>query len=165
MTIEIDQEIMTEIGLGSPSGYQWYNGSGSCGGVRRAAAKALPEALLARGMAPDRGLMNLVAAVAHKGERPPEMVDDRYVLTRTYQCISDVIRYHTGPHVSEGERSASERAYIVEHWEPPGKMPKFDSRGRLIGTLRYDEKGGFDRNQGQGTHRMIGVDGTMVGWG
>lgn len=164
MTIEIDQEIMAEIGLGSLSGYNWYNGSGSCGGVRRAAAKALPEALLARGMSPDRGLMNLVAAVAHKGERPPEGVSADYVLTRTYQCIADVIRYHTGPHVSESERSASERAYIVEHWAPPGKMPKHDSRGRLIGTLRYDEKGGFDRNGGKGSFRVIDPFGKTVGW-
>lgn len=41
MAIELEETIMREIGLGNH--YSWFNGSGSCGYIRRSAIERLPE--------------------------------------------------------------------------------------------------------------------------
>lgn len=92
MAMQLEEEIMAKIGLGSH--YGWYNGSGSCGDIRRQAARKLEEAISEAGVAgnkiasPNPRLIALVKEVATRGDK------DEYVLTKTWQAVSDAIAAH-----------------------------------------------------------------------
>lgn len=111
MALEEETEIMRAIGLGQH--YNWHNGSGGCRHTRIAAANKLPAELRARGMTANPDLMELVSAVAHRGE------DSDYVLTKTWQVASDVIQAHL--HRKAGMSPESFRdlvASLYTHYRP-----------------------------------------------
>lgn len=132
MALELEKEIMQQIGLSNH--YMWFNGSGSCGGIRREAAKRLPEAIRkqhvidASSMAePDADLIALVRSAAEYGD------EDNYVLTMTWQVASDVIRAHMDE-VGNPEAFARRKAFTIGYWKP--KIRKA-TRENYFGVLPY----------------------------
>jgi hypothetical protein len=91
MAVELEQQIMREIGLGGH--YSWFNGS-DCEYIRNDAAKRLPGILQRyhnegkEVAAPDKELCDLLSDVARRGD------DSRYTLTNTWQAASCVIQAH-----------------------------------------------------------------------
>lgn len=111
MALPTETEIMREIGLGNH--YTWFNGSGSCRGIRNAVADRLVSVLRERRAAGEDiaavnpRLIALVrrAAMTDKGD---------YVLTTTWQVASDVIRAHLE---ARGARGRYAKA-TIKHWSP-----------------------------------------------
>lgn len=123
MAMQLESEIMSAIGLGNH--YNWYNGSGSCAGIARAAARELPAALRARDLEPDQQLVDLVAAVAANEPRDS-------TLTRTWQCAADVIQAHI--HFAAGMTPATVgrlRASLLDSYTPPEPEHRYEKDGRL----------------------------------
>lgn len=89
MALELESEIMAQIGLGQH--YTWFNGSGSCYGIRNKAIRLLPVRIRAakrRGekiAMPPKNLLDMLVEVSRR-----EQGD--YVLTKTWQALSDAIR-------------------------------------------------------------------------
>lgn len=109
MSLPMEDEIMREIGLGNH--YSWFNGSGSCGGIRKAAARRLPDALRAHGIAPHMPLLRLLERVAEQEGQNGR--DYQYVLTKTWQACSTVIRAHMDGDANRAQvREHVERAYL-----------------------------------------------------
>lgn len=100
MALELESSIMRQIGFAQH--YNWHNGSRACGGVRKEAARKLPQIIQkshdegAGIAAPNHALCNLVWKVASTYGVEVDMMgepsDD--VLTKTWQCASDVIQAH-----------------------------------------------------------------------
>lgn len=91
MALELESEIMREIGLGNH--YSWFNGSGSCRGFARAAASKIEPAIEKHHAAGEQIAAPVRALIV--------LVDDSlringsdYSLTKTWQVASDVIRAH-----------------------------------------------------------------------
>ena len=101
MALELESEIMAAIGLGQH--YNWFNGSGSCYGIRNAAIRKLPSAIRAarrRGkkiVMPPKELLNMLEEVSRT-----ESSD--YSLTKTWQALSDAIR--TCMTIAENKKAA-----------------------------------------------------------
>jgi hypothetical protein len=89
MSLELEDEIMAAIGLGNH--YNWFNGSGSCFGIRNAAIRRLPIAIRAaqkRGAKIARPPKELIKMLYEVSRR--ESSDSS--LTKTWQALSDAIR-------------------------------------------------------------------------
>lgn len=103
--------MMAEIGLGNH--YSWFNGSGSCRGIRIQASQRLPGVLRSHGMTANPELMQIVERVAYNDRC------GQYELTETWQCCSEVIRAHMdreGGSTREQFRATVE--YIRERYSP-----------------------------------------------
>lgn len=90
MSLPTEDEIMREIGLGNH--YSWFNGSGSCAGIRKAAVRKLPEVLRAHDLTPHLQLVRVLERVAESEGQNGQ--DYLYVLTKTWQACSTAIRAH-----------------------------------------------------------------------
>jgi hypothetical protein len=96
MAVELESKIMMGIGLGNH--YTWFNGSGSCEYIRKAAARKLPEVIRKYSLEkkdgvfeiaePDERLCLLLLKVANLSDV------SEYSLTRTWTAASDIIREH-----------------------------------------------------------------------
>jgi hypothetical protein len=93
MALELEDTIMTEIGLGNH--YNWFNGSGSCRYLRIESASRLESTIKKHADAgdkiaqPDNKLINLAIAVAGSLR-----LDRDYELTRTWEVCSYIIAAH-----------------------------------------------------------------------
>jgi hypothetical protein len=92
MSIPLESDVMAEIGLGAS--YNWYNGSGSCRSIRQSAVRHLEPVLRKfhekfpdEIAAPDLKIIKIAQTVCDREE-------SEYVLTRTWQVCSDIIRSH-----------------------------------------------------------------------
>jgi hypothetical protein len=92
MALELESEIMNEIGLGQH--YNWYNGSGSCQYIRQEAANRVAPAIQKYHEAgepiaqPDEDLVAILKRVAAIGD------NSQYSLTKTWKAASYVIAEH-----------------------------------------------------------------------
>lgn len=91
MSLLLEDTIMREIGLGNH--YSWFNGSGSCAGIRRDAIRRLPEALRSHDLTPHPALLRVLERVADQ-EGQYDRDGGRYVLTKTWQATATAIRAH-----------------------------------------------------------------------
>lgn len=111
MALELETEIMEEIGLGGH--YNFYNGSGSCGGIRRSAAKKLSVVIDehykkgAQIAQHDVRLCSILSDIATFGD------SGEYVLTKTWEAASDIIATHIHQAQAKPE-DREERFRIVE---------------------------------------------------
>jgi hypothetical protein len=120
MAMELESKIMAEIGLGNH--YNWYNGSGSCGGIRRDAAEKLAEVIEKHHKAgdriapPDKVLVKLVKEVAGAGD------EDESTLTKTWVVASYIIaeHIHQAKSTDRDRQEAYDRvqAYIKKNYLP-----------------------------------------------
>jgi hypothetical protein len=111
MALELESTIMREIGFGQH--YTWHNGSGGCGGTRRAALKRLPVALQAHHDAgeaiapPNHPLLTFLDLIELHEE-----ADYLYSLTKTWQASSDAIRAHMEAGARPDEAAALFASYL-----------------------------------------------------
>lgn len=104
MSLPLEDTIMREIGLGNYP--NWYNGSGSCSYIRKAAARQLAAAIQKHHdvgepiMPPNQKLIDLVIEYALGAD------DSEYSLTRTWEIASDAIRAHMSAHATNGGSKA-----------------------------------------------------------
>ena len=90
MTLELETQIMMEIGFGNH--YSWYNGSASCRQIQIGAANSLPAKIQihhdrGEGIAvPNFKLINTLERIAAEG--------NNYDLTRTWEAASYIIAEH-----------------------------------------------------------------------
>jgi hypothetical protein len=103
MATELEQKLMSEIGLGCHYGF--YNGSGSCRGIREKAVRLLPEVIRQaheegkETALPDQRLIDLAVLATHCENH--EELD----LTKTWQVCSTVLQIHCQLHFTpEAER-------------------------------------------------------------
>jgi hypothetical protein len=114
MAMELESRIMAEIGLHTH--YNWFNGSGSCAGIRRAAVELLPKAIAKHKKAkekikiPSSRMMKLLRNVADYGD------ESMYSLTKTWQACSEAIAacIHAGH--GDKEIMAHIEKYIEENY-------------------------------------------------
>ena len=116
MALELETQIMMEIGLGNH--YSWYNGSPSCGYIQVDAAKRLHEKIQihhdrGEGIAtPNFELTETVRRIADEG--------DDLELTKTWEAVSYVIAAHIHQaNVPERERMKAFEGlneYLREHY-------------------------------------------------
>ncbi len=92
IVLELEETIMGEIGLGMP--YSWHNGSGSCIHTREEAAKRLPEAITKHNAIDNSKIAPPQAVLTELVARAGRLDKSEYVLTKTWQVASDVIRAH-----------------------------------------------------------------------
>lgn len=93
MALPLESTIMAEIGLGQ--NYSWFNGSGSCGYIRKKAVKRLSDVTKKHHYAapkeialPDEDMLNLLTEVANRGDK------SEYSLTNTWVAASYIIAHH-----------------------------------------------------------------------
>jgi len=111
MALELENEIMREIGLGNHP--NWYQGSSSCEFRRMQAAEKLPKVIrkyhdkkdpkkdsIAE---PNAWLCGLVTAVAQSGDKT------RITLQNTWEAASHVIAEHI--HVADLDEASRQRNY------------------------------------------------------
>lgn len=91
MALPLESEVMRDIGLGNH--YNWFNGSGSCGGIARAAAEKIGEAIKRRHRAGEEIAAPVPALIVLVTESLRKNGSD-YSLTKTWQVASDVIQTH-----------------------------------------------------------------------
>jgi len=113
MALELESEIMNEIGFGMP--HNWYNGSGSCAYIRRKATKVLGRVIEkyhkeGKEIAmPNASLLETLADVAEYGD------NDDFCLTKTWQAASDIIRAHMSAVLLPEANREKEYQQIKEH--------------------------------------------------
>jgi hypothetical protein len=111
---------MNRVLPGAASGPMYFNGSGSCRGLRTKAARELGDAIheaIAGGAKlaePDEECLQIVRDVAAFGD------ESEYVLTRTYAALADCIRAHEyAAHGAENAFADFADAYrlpaVIEH--------------------------------------------------
>ena len=120
MALELESVIMKEIGLGQH--FNWYNGSGSCRGIRQEAANKVTEVIQKYHDAgesialPDRDLIETLKQVALFGDT------GEYSLTKTWEVASYVIAEHIHQaNASEQDRTKAYRTlriYLEENFAP-----------------------------------------------
>jgi hypothetical protein len=121
MPLELEKEIMCEIGLGRH--YQWHHGSGSCEYTRKQAVEKLPGVIQKyhdEGKEidlPNEGLIATLKLIAEKGD------ESRFTLRKTWEATSNVIRAHM-KYFHELESSKPEKYkkiddYLREQFLPP----------------------------------------------
>ena len=109
MALELETQIMEEIGLGNH--YNWYNGSGSCRFIRIDAADKLFSTIQKHHdngeeiAPPKNNLINTVKHIAEIGD------SDNYTLTKTYQAASYVI----AEHIHQAKTSEEEKIKAFEN--------------------------------------------------
>lgn len=92
MALELEQEIMDQIGLGA--NYQWFNGSGSCIYIRQEAAWMIGEKIQEAHDSgkpitqPNQKLVDILCQIAIHD------AGDKYTLTYTWQAASAIIAEH-----------------------------------------------------------------------
>lgn len=116
MALELETQIMMEIGLGNH--YSWYNGSPSCRYIRIQATKRLAEKIQIhhdRGeeiAAPNYNLICTLRSIADEGEDSE--------LTKTWEMASYIIaeHIHQANIPQEEKKKAFERLneYLREHY-------------------------------------------------
>jgi hypothetical protein len=130
MALPLEEAIMREIGL--ENNYRWYNGSGSCGAIRRVISDKLVQAIKKHHeagdpiAAPHPTLMALMREASQWDHSP-------FVLTIAWQVASDIIRAHMDAHfVREDQRDTFliRSAQVIrtiyqdrrsDPWLPPGR--------------------------------------------
>lgn len=121
MATDIEQQIMRAVGLHSH--YNWYNGSGSCQGIRHKAVAELAGAINA---ARDDGALiaPLDPACAEMLAMVSSMMDERdTTLTHTWQAIANCIRAHQeAAHGSETVLTT----FVSDYQQRFAKMPGFE---------------------------------------
>jgi hypothetical protein len=133
MAVELEQTIMSEIGLGSH--YNYFNGSGSCGYIRDAAIRKLP------GVAKKHGLSISSAWMQHLEEASQADAFDsnNYSLTNVWvgcsYAIEDAIYRSAGdkgfpPSVHEFHFFYSEKARAWKNRGSAYKMNRLDAFGK-----------------------------------
>ena len=129
MSLPVEDQIMRDIGFAQH--YNWFNGSYSCEGIRRAAVEQLPAALRKHGLTPSKQLMRTLERIAAEAD------EERFVLTKTWQACADAIRAHM-----EHTCTATD-AYLRERYLPrSGEVTFIDEYG-VVRTRRF----GPSRNQ------------------
>lgn len=114
MAMELESQIMAEIGLAQH--FNWFNGSGSCAGIRRKAVELLPKVIRKHIKAkekirvPTSRMMSLLRNVADMGD------ESMYSLTKTWQACSEVIAACI--HAGHGDKEivAHIEQYIAENY-------------------------------------------------
>jgi len=86
MAVDLESKVMREIGLGN--NYQWFNGSGSCGGIRNAAIEKLPSVARKNGLS----ISGEWIAYCKKASLVDGFGDGAYTLTNTWVACSYAIQ-------------------------------------------------------------------------
>ncbi len=130
MALELETEVMRDIGLGNH--YNWFNGSGSCRGIRQEAAKKLPEAIKKRYekgesiAEPDGQLCATLTQIAQSSDT------GEYSLTKTWEAASYIIAEHIHQAKATPEKRkeayASMLKYLQEHYLD-GRRDNFSKKG------------------------------------
>lgn len=117
MALELEQTIMTEIGL--HSNYRWFNGSGSCAHIRRQAAERLREAIQRHHDAaeeivpPDERLIEEVKRIARSVD------ESEYSLTKTWEACSYIVAAHIHAFHGQPEKVLADMAnFLAEEYQP-----------------------------------------------
>ena len=109
MALDLEVEIMAAIGLAQH--YNWFNGSGSCRGIRNEAIRRLPNAIRAakrkgaKIVMPPKDLLRMLEEISYQEESD-------YSLTKTWTALSDAIR--TCMTIAETKRGAAKKC--VDDW-------------------------------------------------
>lgn len=86
MAVELEEKVMREIGLGNH--YSWFNGSGSCGYIRRDAVANLQEIMAKNGLSLSKAWFSHCTKALNV-----DMIDGRnYTLTNTWVACSYAIQ-------------------------------------------------------------------------
>ena len=138
MALELESEIMEEIGLGNH--YTWFNGSPSSRGIRIEAADKLYTTIQKHHddgeeiASPKSSLINTVKHIAESGD-----IGD-YVLTKTWQSASYVIAEHI--HQAKTSDEERDKAYRdLNRYLRDNFLPK------EADTVRYGENWIFLRRK------------------
>lgn len=86
MAVELEEMIMAEIGLGS--NYRWFNGSGSCGYIRRNAVDELPKVAKKHGLTIAPSWLNH----CREADEVDQVDGEQYSLTNTWIACSYAIQ-------------------------------------------------------------------------
>lgn len=86
MAVELESTIMVEIGLGN--NYRWFNGSGSCGGIRQSAVSKLPSAAVKHGLS----ISPRWLAHCNTADKVDQVDGQQYTLTNTWIACSYAIQ-------------------------------------------------------------------------
>src|SRR3989344_6606488 len=131
MALELEEEIMREIGLGQH--YSFYNGSGSCEPIRRTAVSRLKDIINKKRSEgkkiapPNLGLIKILEDINKFGE------ESQYSLTNTWHAISYVIAEHI--HQAKSKAQEREEAYDrMSKYLKNRYLPKhlIDNQGRNL---------------------------------
>ena len=137
MALDLEIEVMRDIGLGMP--YHWFNGSGSCDGIRRRAAEQLRDAIQKR-HADGAALVAPVESLCAVARQAVAWDDSQYSLTKTWQVCSEVIRAHMELVYIEPVKRlswAGERAAEIRRlYAPSVRAPQMDADYARSGWIR-----------------------------
>ena len=137
MALELETQIMEEIGLGNH--YNWYNGSGSCRYIRNEATNKLFSVIQKHHdngeeiALPKNNLINTVKHIAEIGD------SDNYTLTKTYQVVSYVI----AEHIHQAKTSDEERDEAYRNLNRYLKSNFLPKEANTVGydSIRYSREG------------------------
>jgi hypothetical protein len=138
MALELETQIIGEIGLGHPYGYNYFNGSGSCEYIRQEAARRIGGAIKKHADAgemiaqPDDGLL----ALMHEATAWDK---DRYTLTKAWEVASYVI----AAHIYAAANPENEQAVLREQEQSIRQVYQQFQRPKLYDRYGYSKHGYF----------------------
>lgn len=128
MAVQLEQDIMREIGLGQH--YNYFNSSGSCEYIRKRAARELPD-VLRRYRADGKEVAPPNDKLCSLLERVAGSEESRYTLTNTWCAASYVIQAHLYLYYA---KSTKEKRKIIDNFSeeiirsylPKAKVEEWD---------------------------------------
>jgi hypothetical protein len=138
MALELETDILLRVGLGRH--FNWSNGSGSCGAVRRSAIDKLPVAIQESHTADPSAIAPPYAPLIEV-YKDAAQVGDMYTLTTAWQVASDVIRVHMDvAHLTDEAERIARMDKAVEWLRDHYNLHRPDpTHSRLWDAIRNDD--------------------------